>query len=265
MSNPDTDSIKTASNQSSHKLLSLMEYMSSLNAPIRLLDLASGLNMNTSTTLRFLNTLQERGYVVQEPDTGRYSMTYEICRLANNLTKGMDLRNISLTCMRKLSNLFECTSNLIVRYHYKVLYLEVIPGPGQVLIPISKIGNVNPLYCTGGGKILLKSFSEAEWQEYEKCETFTKITEKTIDSIDELRKDVELSARRGYAIDDEECVPGTKCVAMPVYDYTGKVCASISINGSTTKITDDFIKTNAPILKSHVLEVSRALGYKDPK
>ena len=61
------EAVKTASaaNQSSEKLLALMEVLSLEEQPIRLSDLAAKLDMNASTVSRFLAALQKRGYVSQ--------------------------------------------------------------------------------------------------------------------------------------------------------------------------------------------------------
>ena len=142
-------------NQSSEKLLSLIEVLSVQDNPIRLSDLAALLDMNASTVSRFLTTLQNRGYVMMDSDSGKYSMTYKICQLANNLTSRMDLRSICRPYLHKISKIFNCTSNLITRYEYSVIYLEVVAGPQQLLVPLQRIGKVAPLYCTGAGKIFL--------------------------------------------------------------------------------------------------------------
>ena len=250
-------------NQSSEKLLSLIEVLSVQDGPIRLSDLAALLNMNASTVSRFLTTLQNRGYVTMDSDTGKYSMTYKICQLANNLTSRMDLRNICRPYLHKVSKLFDCTTNLITRYGYSVIYLEVVPGPQQFLVPLQRIGKVAPLYCTGAGKIFLQEFSDQEMEDYASDVNFERFTEHTLCSIEELKRAVAVAAENGYAIDNEECEIGTRCLAVPIYDYTGHVHAAISINAPASKLTDDYILQNADILKNIANEISHCIGYSE--
>lgn len=248
-------------NQSSEKLLTLMEVLSLQENPIRLSDLAALLNMNASTVSRFLATLQSRGYVMLDSDTGKYSMTYKICQLANNLTSKMDLRTICRPYLHKISRIFNCTTNLITRYEYSVIYLEVIAGPNQLLVPLQRIGKVAPLYCTGAGKIFLQEFTNEEMDDYAGAVTFDRFTEHTICSIGELKKVVALGASLGYAVDNEECEIGTRCLAVPIYDYTGHIHAAISINAPAAKLTDKYILQNVDTLKGIAGEVSRLIGY----
>ena len=248
-------------NQSSEKLLSLIEVLSVQDNPIRLSDLAALLDMNASTVSRFLTTLQNRGYVMMDSDSGKYSMTYKICQLANNLTSRMDLRSICRPYLHKISKIFNCTSNLITRYEYSVIYLEVVAGPQQLLVPLQRIGKVAPLYCTGAGKIFLQEFSNEEMDDYASAVSFDRFTEHTICSVGELKKVVAQSAALGYAVDNEECEIGTRCLAVPIYDYTGHIHAAISINAPSAKLTDEYILQNVDTLKGIAGEVSRLIGY----
>lgn len=251
----------SSSNQSSEKLLTLMEILSREENPIRLSDLAAKLDMNVSTVSRFLTTLQNRGYVSQSEERGTYVLTYKICQLANNVTSRMDYRNICQPYLKKISKIFGCTTNLIARYEYSVIYLDVVPGPEQLMVPLQRIGKVAPLYCTGGGKLFLQYFTEEELRSYASTGPFHRYTEYTICSLGELRKELQTIAENGYAIDNQECELGTRCLAVPVYNYTGNIQAAISLNAPIAKLTDQYIQENAPILKDIAMEISHLLGY----
>lgn len=260
---PTSSKNPSLSNQSSEKLLSLIELLSKQEEPARLSDLAASLHMNASTVLRFLTTLQNREYVFQDPDTGRYSLTYKICSIANNVTSRLNLRNICAPYLQQISKTFGCTTNLIVRYNYSCIYLEVIASPQQIMIPLQRIGRVAPLYCTGAGKLLLEEFSETQLEEYARDVEFKRFTEKTICTLPELKEVIAQSRVNGYSIDDEECELGTRCLAVPVYDYTGHIIAVISINAAATRLTDSYILEIAPSMKAIVAEVSKKLGYSE--
>lgn len=248
-------------NQSSDKLLSLIELLSEEESPARLYDLAAKLDMNQSTLSRFLTTLINRNYVKQDPETGRYSLTYKLCQISYNLTSKLDIRHVLNPVLRNISKEFGCTTNLIVRYNYSCIYLEVIPAPEQVMLPLQRIGKVAPLYCTGAGKLLLSEFSDEKLNEYASEMEFTPFTPHTITTLHHLKKIIEESRINGYAIDNEECELGTRCLSVPVYDYTHHIIAVISINASSAKLTDEYIAHHVDKIKTLVAEGSRILGY----
>ena len=129
------------------------------------------------------------------------------------------------------------------------------------MVPLQRIGKVAPLYCTGGGKLFLQQFSEEDLRSYASLRPFHRYTDHTICSLGELREELQKIAVNGYAIDDQECELGTRCLAVPVFNYTGSIQAAISINAPISKLTDQYIQQNAPIMKEIALEVSQMLGY----
>lgn len=81
--------------------------LASCGMPVRLNELSSALKLNSSTTLRFLTTLQNRGYVYQDPSTSKYSLTYKICRLANKLSANMELQSVTHPYLIALTEIFQ--------------------------------------------------------------------------------------------------------------------------------------------------------------
>ena len=56
-------------------------------------------------------------------------------------------------------------------------------------------------------------------------------TERTMTDPDALLRDLEVSAARGYAIDDEEDSEGVFCVGAVIFDRNGECVAAISGTG----------------------------------
>lgn len=248
-------------NHSSDKLLALMEFLATQDVPLRLSDIATAMEMNASTVSRFLTSLIKRGYAKQEPETGRYQLTYKICEIAYHMSSKIDLSNILYPVLQEIAKTSGCRANLITRYNNSCIYLKVVAPADQILLPLQRIGKLAPLYCTGAGKLLLQEFSEEQFQEYINQEEFIRYTSHTIMTASALRDSVEKGRINGYAIDDEECELGVRCLAFPVYDYTQHIVAAISINGSVSKLTGSYIAEYKVKLKPLVAKASDLLGY----
>ena len=128
---PKSDSL---ANQSSDKLLALMEFLAMQDSPLRLSDIAAAMEMNASTVSRFLTSLINRGYAKQEPETGRYQLTYKICEIAYNLSSKIDLSNILYPVLREIAKASGCRANLITRYSNSCIYLKVVAPADQILL-----------------------------------------------------------------------------------------------------------------------------------
>ena len=61
--------------------MSVLEFLARAGGPVRLSTIAEQLNLQKSNVHRLLATLTELGYVVQEPETGRYALTLRMWEL----------------------------------------------------------------------------------------------------------------------------------------------------------------------------------------
>ena len=67
--------------------------------------------------------------------------------------------------------------------------------------------------------------------------------------------------KNGYAISIEERILGSASVAAPILDYEGKVVASLSISGPTTRFTKKKVPMLVSLVKEAAQKISVSLGY----
>jgi IclR family KDG regulon transcriptional repressor len=85
---------------------------------------------------------------------------------------------------------------------------------------------------------------------------FIKFTDKTIVDPKTLAAELELTRKRGYAVDNMEHEVGVRCIAAPIWDSTDKVVASLSISGPSIRLTE----TKIPELSQLIMAISQELG-----
>lgn len=250
------------SSLSSDKLLAILECIAENHAPMRLQDISAQSGMTQSTILRYLRTLQNANYVYQDEDTLRYGLTWKLCRLTDNLDSYLGLRNIATPFVNHLANTLQMGVCLVVGRDNSSIYLDCIDHPRPQYTPLQYIGKHAPLHATASGKILLSTFSEASLDSYIKDTGLKRYTEKTIVQMNDLIDDLKKVRLRGYAIDDEECEAGLKCISYPIYSYTERICAAISVFGNVHEMEDeDFMKRLHDELKQVAEKISSRLGY----
>ena len=119
-----------------------------------------------------------------------------------------------------------------------------------------------PIHTTASGKVLLSSFSYRKVEEIIAEKGLERLTENTITTPEKLFGELALIRKRGYAVDDEECEIGHRCIAVPIYDYSGNVAGAISAFDNIERVTDRRIETVLlPELKRTAREISLRLGY----
>jgi DNA-binding IclR family transcriptional regulator len=120
---------------------------------------------------------------------------------------------------------------------------------------------VLPLHCTGVGKAILAHLPEQELERFLSSNSLDSYTPNTITDPDELKRHLIAVRQEGVAFDEEEKELGVSNVAAVIKDSDGNVVATVGILGPTTRLTRQKIRECVPIIKSHALKISRALGY----
>ena len=250
------------SNLSTVKALSVIELLAA-RGKMRLIDIADKLNMNTSTALRFLSALQSAGYVMQDQDSMRYALTYKICRVAALHNSRTGIYDVTHPCLARLTEKTRESTCISVEQNLEMVYVDVAPGPAQALMSRQMIGGTAPMHCTGNGKLILATYTEAELDRFLREKGLPRLTEHTITDTDALRAELERVRAQGYAVDDEECESGLRCVAVGLRDYTGRVMAGLSVTGPTVRVSMGTVQEYLPLLQEAAAQISARLGYEE--
>ncbi|MDL2219262.1 IclR family transcriptional regulator [Ruminococcaceae bacterium OttesenSCG-928-O06] len=254
---------KPKTNQSVEKAFSILELLADSPVPMRLNDIARQLDMNPSTALRFLFTLIRCGYVFQNADTMRYSLTLKLSAIGSSVDLEDFLCDVAHPLLHELAILFNETICLAVERDYTVVYIDVVQGPEKHTRSTTRIGNASFMHSTGIGKLLLTNYSDEQlaWLVQEKG--LPRHTQHTITTLAELRRQVTAAAHDGCAWDNEECEIGGRCIAVPIYNHLGQVVAGISVSGTVFRLTDEVIAERRPRLEQVARELSHQLGWRE--
>jgi DNA-binding IclR family transcriptional regulator len=67
--------------------------------------------------------------------------------------------------------------------------------------------------------------------------------------------------RKGYAVEDEECDEGTRCIAAPIWNGDGRIAAAVGIAGPRVRIRKSQFPKLAPLAIEAGLQISERLGF----
>lgn len=261
MQDPHSKSLPTQTNQSSERLLTMIEVMAENQEPLRLQDIARLCNTNSSTALRFITALQRKNYVAQDMETGRYYLTFKFCSIGQSISSYINIRTIAQPFLRSVASHFRESCNLAIENDMSIMYIEIANSPNQTLLSTQRIGNVAPMHCTGIGKLLLTNYTNSQIDQYIAIRKLPAFTGRTIIGKQALLDELDKISQLGYAFDNEECETGVRCISAPIRDYTGQITAGISISGPTVRMTDEHIYKNLPFLLDTAEQISIRMGW----
>ncbi|NPV51967.1 MAG: IclR family transcriptional regulator [Firmicutes bacterium] len=225
----------------------------------RVTEIARELGMQKSTVHRLLATMQEYGFVRKDTEGAHYSLGLRIFELGSLVFSTLDLRNIAVSYLHKLSNQCGETVHIGVLNEVEVMSIESVETQSGLKSTII-VGKRAPLYCTGVGKALLAFLPADERNKIIDRLQFQKFTANTIIDKEVLTKELDDIRSRGYAVDNMEHEVGVRCIAAPIWDRTGKVVASLSVSGPSIRITEERIPELARLVVSTTKDISAELG-----
>lgn len=245
--------------QSLERGLLVLEYLCSARDSVRLVDIAQNLNQNKATIFRILSTLSVMGYVEQDPITEQYRPTLRILSLGNAVLSRVNVGSAARPYIVELSNKSGESVHLSIRNAFNVVIIDKVEADASNRVAFH-IGRTNSCYSTGTGKVLLAYMDPDEMEYFFETEKLQAYTVNTLTDHAALRKELEDIREKGYAVDRQENRMGFSCVAAPIWDFSGKVVAGVSVTGPNFRI-----ERNIPFLSTLVREaaakISRSLGY----
>jgi IclR family acetate operon transcriptional repressor len=140
------------------------------------------------------------------------------------------LISLAMPVMQAVTDATGLTTRLVVPDGGYAIVTARVDAPGTVRFA-SYLGKREYPHCTSAGKALLSTLPPAQARALALESGMPPRTERTITDPDALLRDLELSAVRGYTIDDEEDSEGVFCVGAAIYDRAGGCVAAISGTG----------------------------------
>lgn len=245
------------------KTFRLVETMRQVNSSVRLSELSRALKQPKATVFRILHTLNELGYVRQDPATEAYLLTERFGRFTWDET-GQTLKGAARPFMERLLHQYEQTVNLGVFDHDRVVYAEILEGLRAIRMTAT-VNTCAPLHATALGKSILAFLEPEEAEAILKKTPLMKFTEATIVDLPRLMAHLRSVRARGFAVDNEEMDRGARCIAAPILNHERTPVAAISVSGPITHIQRNEVKEIGEVVIDCCMKVSKLMGCTDFK
>jgi len=204
--------------------------------------------------------MKSLGYVAQEGESEKYSLTLKLFELGARALQNVDLIRSADIQMRELSRLTKETVHLGALDEDSIVYIHKIDSMYNLRM-YSRIGRRNPLYSTAIGKVLLAWRDREEVKQILENVEYKRSTERTITTTDELLEVLDKVREQGYGEDNQE--EGLRCIGVPVFDRFGVVIAGLSISFPTLRFSEEHLHEYVEMLHTAARKISEQMGYND--
>lgn len=242
------------------RTLAILEHLGQKNAS-GLEELSREVGLAKPTLYRFLLTLQELGYVRRESDD-RWAVTLRMFNMGSRALDHMDLLSAAKPVADELAASLGETVHMGVLDDDSAVYVLKIESRYTIRM-YSRVGRRMPLYCTAIGKVLLAFSPPAETAALLDSVRLVAFTPNTLAVRSKLDAELVRIRREGFGRDDEEHEEGIRCIAAPVFDYTGAVVAAISASWPRFRFEPASEPEWAAQVKAAAARISAILGHHD--
>jgi len=239
--------------KSNIKIFHLLEILVD-NGKLSLGELSQLTGYSKSSTQRIVNTLKHMKYINQDKKNNEYYPAAKLYDLGSRVINNISIKNVSKQYLLELRNMTNETVNLGMLNEDSVIYIDKIVSNSPLRIEL-ELGIRFPIYCSALGKSIAAFVDE----EITFSNKYIKYTENTISSDEELKKELITIKKQGYAIDNEEYVPGLVCISVPILNLSGYAIASISISIPAFRYDNNQIDYYVNLLKETARKIQGEL------
>jgi IclR family transcriptional regulator, KDG regulon repressor len=243
------------------RALAMLEAVAHASEGLSNAEISRKLQIPKSSASYILRTLETHGYLTRDAESAKYRVGLKILSLSRGGLGGLDVRAIALPVMRRLMQHTGLTCHLAVLDGAEAVYVEKVEPEGFIRMD-TWVGRRMRVHATSVGKAIVAHIPQDQVEHILRQVGMERRTPKTITGLPRLLKELEKVRAQGYAVDDEENNLGARCVAAPIFDERGAICASLGLSGTTQQVSSHTMPRILEALKDAARHISMGMGYR---
>ena len=210
-----------------YRAVQVLETLAHAGEPLTISEIALRIPLAKSSTSNLLTSLADAG-MVRRTGAG-WVLGYKLLELGQAVLGSTDLVSEFRRIVRGLPTLSAETVLIAVLDGADVLYLARHDGTQRVRLA-SDVGRRLPAPVTSLGKAMLASLPRTELDRLlDGIDELPRATRRSHRTKEALRRDLDATRERGYAIDDEENTIGVTCFGVPIPGTTPPMAVSTTL------------------------------------
>jgi IclR family transcriptional regulator, acetate operon repressor len=230
-----------------HKVFTVMEAIASAGRSLSVSEVAALVGVPKPTMHRIVRQLDSEGLLQREPHSRRYGPGQRLLSFALAVVRASMRSAPRHAILEALSARLGETVNFGMMAGNAVVYIDRVEAAwpfGLKFEPGSRV----PLHCTSMGKLLLSALPRRRREELIAACPLDRYTANSITDRDRLRQELKQICKQGYSVDNQEFLAGVICLAVPVRDQKGAICAALAISAPDARMPKETALTHLPVL-----------------
>ncbi|MFD5248319.1 IclR family transcriptional regulator [Amycolatopsis sp. NPDC058340] len=245
------------------RLFSLLELIAAKDQLVSLQGLVEETGLPKPTLHRMLQQLEGAGLLIRQADGRHYGTGHRLRRLAENLLLNATHHGARHAVLSHLVDELGESCNVTTLSGNEIVYLDRVETPEPLRFYL-RPGSRVPIHCSASGKMVLAQMSPSQRRKLLAHAPLKRYTDKTLTDLDALEAEFTRIRRDGFALDDEEFLPGLVCVAVLV---PGRANLCVAVQAPVMRLTPDKALQTLPALQRAAEAISQvdAEGGSEPE
>lgn len=252
---PPLESIDLNGETPALRLVRLLEVIAERDAPVSLQGLTATTGLPKPTLHRMLQQLEAAGLLQREGER-HYATGARLRRLSENVLLNSTQHGARHAVLRQLVDELGESCNLTALSGGEVIYLDRVETAAPLRFYLHA-GSRVPVHCSASGKALLAQLPASQRRRLLENLPLLSYTPKTITDMGRFEAGLAQVRRDGYAIDDEEFLPGLVCVAVLVPAAKGRSNLCVAVQAPVMRLTADKALQTLPALQRAAQALAR--------
>ncbi|WP_458117347.1 IclR family transcriptional regulator domain-containing protein [Arthrobacter sp. D2-10] len=232
--------------------LAVLRTLAEQDTALSVTEIATQVGITRTAARRFALTLEYRGYANQS--AGGYTLSPGVLSVGDAYLRSNPLPDAAHPCLRDLVRTVRETASLTVLHHNRVYFTSRVVADRIVAANIT-VGSSIPAYSTATGRVLLGGLNPDELNDY-----FCFIDQEPGVDREYVQRRIVEACERGWAVADQELVPGIRSVAVPVHNPQGQTIAALNIVAHATRVDTAVLENRfVPLLQSAAQDTAKRL------
>lgn len=241
----------------------VLNVLKSSQHPCRLADIARATKLTPNLAHAYLVTLQQIGFARQDRDTQRYSLGEAAINLGLAAIAKVDVLAIAPPVLRTLNEQIGYAAWVSVWSDRGPIVAMKSDGVHATPFEI-RVGSIVDISVTANGRTFIAYLDPKMWRP---LLTIERARLKKVSPNDKLlRQQLAQIREQGMCTNPQLILPDGRelvnfaAIAAPVFDYSGRICAVLTVAGGVGAFDDSLDGTVAKCLREQAAELSKALG-----
>ena len=229
----------------------VLEAFDSDHPELTLSQISARTGLDPGTAYRLTRTLVDLHYLAEVPGAKRY-LSLKVLALGFHAIARMNPQDSARPVLRSLVGQVREAASIGMLDGADVVYVDRVHA-GLVRLGVDvRIGSRVPVYSSAIGHALIAYLPKAERTRILNLRPRVKVTPSSPTTLAEIETRLAAVREKGYALSDQESVPGLRIIAAPILDADSMPYAAVSVaSPALTRSLEEFVSASVePVRKA---------------